>query len=161
MSESVEATLARLVRLLESLGIDRYALTGGIAFGVWAEPRETRDLDVTAVLPPAAVLPLLAQFDGMRVGSGEMPDVVRFRLRDWDVDLFVAEDGPVCVRGIPTLCPWSSIGACSGTHDAGATSCSHSMVSRSFMNLSCAYEQVGCPNGCADAPDGGESMACR
>lgn len=91
MSESVEATLARLVRLFESLGIEQYALTGGIAFGIWAEPRETRDLDVTAVLPPGALLPLLARFDGMRVGASEIPDIVRFRLRDWDVDLFVAK----------------------------------------------------------------------
>lgn len=96
MSESVEATLARLVRLFASLGIERYALTGGIAFGVWAEPRETRDLDVTAVLPPGALLPLLAHFDGMRVGASETPDIVRFRLRDWDVDLFVAKtDGEI------------------------------------------------------------------
>jgi hypothetical protein len=91
LSETVEATLGRLVQLFAALGIDRYALTGGIAFGVWGEARETRDLDVTAVLPERALLPLLAQFDGIRFGSSEIPDVVRFRLRDWDVDLFVAK----------------------------------------------------------------------
>jgi hypothetical protein len=47
---------------------------------------------VCAALPRDALLPLLAQFDGMRFGPSEMPDIVRFRIGDWDVDLFVAKD---------------------------------------------------------------------
>lgn len=93
MAQPAEEDLARLLRVLDSLGIHDFAFTGGLAFGVWVEPRETRDLDLCAALPEAAVLPLLAQYDGMRFGPSELPDIVRFRVRDWDVDLFVAK-GP-------------------------------------------------------------------
>lgn len=37
-------------------------------------------------------MPLLARYDGLRTGAEELPDTVRFRLGDWDVDLFVAKD---------------------------------------------------------------------
>ncbi|MBI5528527.1 MAG: nucleotidyltransferase [Deltaproteobacteria bacterium] len=87
----VEDDLARLLRALDGLNIRNFALTGGVAFGVWVEPRETRDLDVCGVLPPESVIPLLAQYDGVRAGTGELPDMVRFRVGDWDVDLFVAK----------------------------------------------------------------------
>jgi len=88
----VEDDLGRLVRALQGLGIREFAFTGGVAFGIWVEPRETRDLDVCGILPPEAVLPLLAQYDGVRAGAEELPDLVRFRVGDWDVDLFVAKN---------------------------------------------------------------------
>ncbi|MBL8920328.1 MAG: hypothetical protein JNJ54_15785 [Myxococcaceae bacterium] len=34
---------------------------------------------------------LLAQHDGIRSGGAEMPDLVRFRVGSWDVDLFVTK----------------------------------------------------------------------
>jgi hypothetical protein len=104
MARPVEEDLARLVRALEGLGIRNFALTGGAAYGVWVEPRETRDLDVCAELPQAALMPLLAHFDGMRFGASEVPDIVRFRIGDWDVDLFVAkypDDFECLARAVP------------------------------------------------------------
>jgi hypothetical protein len=57
------------VRALGALGIDEFALTGGVALGFWTEPRATRDIDLVAELPERALLPLLAQFHGMRFGT--------------------------------------------------------------------------------------------
>ncbi|MBI2896323.1 MAG: nucleotidyltransferase [Deltaproteobacteria bacterium] len=82
--------IGRLSRLLASLGVQDFAVTGSVALGVWAVPRETHDIDLCGELPAAAVEPLLALYDGMRAGPGEMPDLVRFRVGDWDVDLFVS-----------------------------------------------------------------------
>lgn len=100
-----EDDLRRLVRTLQSLEIRDFALTGGVAFGVWVEPRETRDLDVCGVLPPEAVEPLLALHDGMRVGASEIPDIVRFRVGEWDVDLFVAktQEDRDCIARAPAV----------------------------------------------------------
>lgn len=65
--------LARVAQVLTSHHVDDFAFTGGVAVGVWAEPRQTRDLDVCGTLPLDE-------------------DMVRFRVGDWDVDLFVAKD---------------------------------------------------------------------
>jgi hypothetical protein len=70
-----------------------FAFTGGLAVGVWSTPRQTRDLDVCGVLPLEELDRLLATRDGLRSGPGELPDMVRFRVADWDVDLFVSK-GP-------------------------------------------------------------------
>lgn len=59
--------------------------------GVWAEPRQTRDIDVCGVLPLGEVDGLLAVRDGIRSGAEELPDIVRFRVGEWDVDLFVSK----------------------------------------------------------------------
>lgn len=83
--------LRRLVEVLQRFGVVEYAVTGGIAFGVWASPRATRDVDLCGVLPRESVDRLLAQHDGIRVGPGEVPDLVRFRVGDWDVDLFASK----------------------------------------------------------------------
>lgn len=81
--------LRRLVRLLSGLGVRDFALTDSVALGFWSTPRETRDIDVCGDLPKEAIDPLLATHDGVRSGPGEVPDVVRFRVADWDVDFFV------------------------------------------------------------------------
>lgn len=81
--------LARLARVLEGVGVREWAVTGSVALGVWAAPRETRDVDLCGVLPLASVDHLLAGHDGFLPGAQELPDLVRFRVLDWDVDLFV------------------------------------------------------------------------
>ncbi len=83
--------LARLSGVLRRFGVTEYAVTDGIALGVWTAPRETRDIDLCGALPAASVDRLLAQHDGIRSGPGEMPDLVRFRVGSWDVDLFVTK----------------------------------------------------------------------
>jgi hypothetical protein len=92
-AELPRALLERLTAVLESHGIREFAFTGGVAVGVWATPRQTHDLDLCGVLPPAELDRLLALRDGIRTGAGAMPDLVRFRVQDWDVDLFVCK-GP-------------------------------------------------------------------
>lgn len=86
-----ERAIARLDAVLRSVGVARYALTGGTAFGVWCGPRQTRDVDVVADVPLAAVDPLLAFHDGMRFGPEELPDILRIDVAGWDVDLFVVK----------------------------------------------------------------------
>lgn len=82
----------RVTEALRSHGVHDLAFTGGVAVGVWAEPRQTKDVDVCGTLPPAEVNRLLALRDGIRSGPEELPDMVRFRVGDWDVDLFVCKD---------------------------------------------------------------------
>jgi len=89
--DSPAAILARLGDVLRAHRVTDFALTGGVAVGVWASPRQTRDVDVCGVLPLEEVDRLLALHDGLRSGPGELPDLVRFRVQDWDVDLFVAK----------------------------------------------------------------------
>lgn len=86
------AILARVVAALKSHGVSECAFTGGVAVGVWARPRQTRDIDVCGVLPLDEVDRLLALRDGLRSGPEALPDLVRFRVGDWDVDLFVCKD---------------------------------------------------------------------
>lgn len=83
--------LGKLAKALAALGVFDFAITGGVALGVWVEPRQTRDIDLCGVLPKAAIDPLLSQLDGIRSGGDEIPDVVRFRVGSWDVDLFVTK----------------------------------------------------------------------
>ena len=84
--------LARVMDALRAHHIDEFAFTGGVAVGVWAEPRQTKDIDLCGVLPASEVSRLLALRDGLRAGPGEVPDLVRFRVGEWDVDLFVCKD---------------------------------------------------------------------
>lgn len=86
------AVLARVVAALRSHRVADCAFTGGVAVGVWACPRQTRDIDVCGVLPLEEVDRLLALRDGLRSGPEALPDLVRFRVDDWDVDLFVCKD---------------------------------------------------------------------
>jgi len=86
------AILERIVNVLHEHGIEEFAFTGGVAVGVWAEPRQTRDVDLCGVLEQGEVDRLLALRDGIRSGPGRLPDLVRFRVGDWDVDLFVCQD---------------------------------------------------------------------
>lgn len=87
--ELAGALLERIVRVLHGHRILDFAFTGGVAVGVWAAPRQTRDIDVCGSLPLEEVDRLLALQDGVRSGSEELPDIVRFRVEDWEVDLFV------------------------------------------------------------------------
>lgn len=89
--EATGQVLGRLSSALADLGVTEFALTGGVALGVWAAPRQTHDIDLCGVLPLAAVDPLLARHDGIRSGPEELPDLVRFRIADWDIDLFVCK----------------------------------------------------------------------
>ncbi len=89
--ESAGAILERVARVLESHQVLDFAFTGGLAVGVWSAPRQTKDLDVCGSLKVEEVDRLLALRDGIRSGSEELPDIVRFRVADWDVDLFVTK----------------------------------------------------------------------
>jgi predicted nucleotidyltransferase len=90
--EPAGAILERIARVLRSHEVVDFAFTGGVAVGVWAAPRQTKDVDLCGSLPVAQVDRLLGLQDGIRSGSGELPDIVRFRVDDWDVDLFVSKD---------------------------------------------------------------------
>jgi hypothetical protein len=83
--------LAALLEVLRALGVTETALTGGLAFGAWVSPRHTKDFDLCAVVPEAAVDPLLARYDGMRVGPERIPSTIRLDFARWQVDLFVAK----------------------------------------------------------------------
>lgn len=91
-ADDLEEALARTVEILHDHGVNDFAFTGGVAVGVWATPRQTRDLDVCGVLPAEEVNRLLALRDGIRSGPEQLPDMVRFRAGAWDVDLFVSKD---------------------------------------------------------------------
>lgn len=90
--ERIGEVLARVMSALSSHRVADCAFTGGVAVGVWARPRQTRDIDVCGGLPPEEVDRLLALRDGLRSGAEALPDLVRFRVGDWDVDLFVCKD---------------------------------------------------------------------
>ena len=98
--ESPAEALARIEGVLARHGVTEFAITGSVALGVWATPRETRDVDLCGVIPLGEVDRLLAQHDGVRGGAGELPDVIRFRVGSWDVDLFVCKShyDEVCLR---------------------------------------------------------------
>jgi hypothetical protein len=91
--EPAGAVVQQVVEALRNHGVHEFAFTGGVAVGVWAAPRQTRDVDVCGRLPVDEVNRLLAVRDGIRSGPEELPDLVRFRVGDWDVDLFVTK-GP-------------------------------------------------------------------
>jgi hypothetical protein len=54
------AALDRVVKVLRSHRVERFALTGGVAVGIWAAPRQTADIDVCGALPADEVNRLLA-----------------------------------------------------------------------------------------------------
>src|SRR5258708_19188305 len=98
--EPAGAILERVVHVLQSHRVVDFAFTGGAAVGVWAAPRQTKDIDLCGSLPVGEVDRLLALRDGIRSGPEELPDFVRFRVGDWNVDLFVSK-GPYdeeCLR---------------------------------------------------------------
>lgn len=86
------AILERITDVLRSHQVLDFAFTGGVAVGVWAAPRQTKDVDLCGSLPLEEVDRLLALRDGIRSGAEQLPDIVRFRVQDWDVDLFVSKD---------------------------------------------------------------------
>jgi hypothetical protein len=83
--------LARVAEVLAKHRVVDFAFTGGVAVGVWSAPRQTKDVDVCGSLPLEEVDRLLALRGGVRSGSEELPDIVRFRVGSWDVDLFVSK----------------------------------------------------------------------
>lgn len=83
--------LARLAETLSALGVRDAAITGGVAVGFWSAPRTTHDIDLCGAVPLEAVDRILATKDGVRFGPEELPDVIRFRFGEWDVDLFVSK----------------------------------------------------------------------
>lgn len=102
--ESLAAVLTRVAAVLRSHQVSDFAFTGGVAVGVWAFPRQTKDIDLCAVLPLEEVDRILALRDGMRSGSDALPDIVRFSVGEWDVDLFVSKsayDHECLARAIP------------------------------------------------------------
>jgi hypothetical protein len=86
--------VGRLIAALAGYGVEHAAVTGSTALGVWASPRQSRDLDICASVPPEAVPRILARFDGIAAGPPEDPGVLRLRFLDWDVDVFVTGDDP-------------------------------------------------------------------
>jgi predicted nucleotidyltransferase len=89
--EPTGAILERVTGVLRSHQVVDFAFTGGVAVGVWAAPRQTKDIDLCGSLLLEEVDRLLALQDGVRSGAEELPDIVRFRVGDWDVDLFVSK----------------------------------------------------------------------
>jgi predicted nucleotidyltransferase len=89
--EPAGTILQRVARVLQSHQVFDFAFTGGVAVGVWAAPRQTKDVDLCGSLPAEEVDRLLALRDGIRSGPEELPDIVRFRVEDWDVNLFVSK----------------------------------------------------------------------
>jgi hypothetical protein len=89
--DSSAPPLSAIVRALRDSGVGRFAFTGAVAQGVWVRPRQSRDVDVVGEASASAADRLLALRNGMRSGPSEIPDLVRFRVGDWDVDLFVAK----------------------------------------------------------------------
>ena len=89
--ESIGHALQRIADVLQDHHVVDFAFTGGVAVGVWASPRQTKDVDLCGSLPLAEVDRLLSRRDGVRSGADELPDIVRFRVAGWDVDLFVSK----------------------------------------------------------------------
>lgn len=83
------ALAGRLTSALAGYGATDICVTGSTALGVWATPRQSRDLDVCARVPAAAVTRILARFDGIADGTPETATVLRLSFLRWDVDVFV------------------------------------------------------------------------
>ena len=90
MTAEPTVALRSLIDALQRFGVTEYALTGGIAFGVWVEPRHTKDFDLCVRIGRATAEKLAARFDGQPIGGGERPSIVRFEIQGWQVDLFNA-----------------------------------------------------------------------
>ncbi|MGQ0505087.1 MAG: hypothetical protein ACT4TC_07170 [Myxococcaceae bacterium] len=90
-ASSAVDVLAELLELLAQKGIAPVALTGGVAFGVWVTPRHTNDFDLCVVVSDTkSVDKLMARYDGHRTGPSEIPSIMSFSFRGWEVNLFVA-----------------------------------------------------------------------
>jgi hypothetical protein len=94
------AAVGRFAAALGSYDVRNIAVTGSAALGVWAAPRQSRDIDLCAEVPSKAVLPILARFDGIAAGPPEDPRVLRLRFLDWDIDVFVSGDDPYSVASL-------------------------------------------------------------
>jgi hypothetical protein len=88
------AIVGRLATALGAFGVGQIVVTGSAALGVWATPRQSRDIDLCGSVPPASVPKILARFDGLAAGPADAPGVLRLRFGSWDVDLFVTSDDP-------------------------------------------------------------------
>ena len=88
------SVLASFQRALDGYGVRDLTVTGSAALGVWTTPRQSRDIDVCASVPKSAIPKLLARFDGISAGPGDLPDVLRLRFGSWDVDVFVIGEDP-------------------------------------------------------------------
>jgi hypothetical protein len=88
----------RLTSALQAYGVTDIALTGSAALGVWAAPRQSKDIDLCATVPPKAVPRILARFDGIAAGPPEDPGVLRLNFLQWDVDVFVNSGDPYDVQ---------------------------------------------------------------
>lgn len=90
-SDSSAPPLEAIVRVLRASGVTRFAFTGAVAHGVWVRPRQSSDVDLVGEAAEEASERLLALHNGIRSGPAKLPDLVRFRVGDWDVDLFLAK----------------------------------------------------------------------
>jgi hypothetical protein len=79
------AVVERLVAALRFYDVVDIAVTGSTALGVWAAPRQSRDVDLCAIVPRDSVQRILARFDGISSGPSDHPDVLRLRFLGWDV----------------------------------------------------------------------------
>jgi hypothetical protein len=86
--------VGRLAAALGGYGVSQIVVTGSAALGVWATPRQSRDIDLCGSVPPAAVPKILARFGGLAAGPADAPGLLRLRFGSWDVDLFVTSDDP-------------------------------------------------------------------
>lgn len=103
-SDPTGPILERVAQVLRSHRVVDFAFTDGVAVGVWAAPRQTKDVDLCGSLPIEEVDRLVTLRDGVRPGPEELPDIVRFRVAQWDVDLFVSKrpyDRECLKRSIP------------------------------------------------------------
>jgi len=82
-----------LHRFLTDEGIP-YVITGGIAVGVWGEPRFTRDLDVTVLVPlgeeERVIEKVLSRFPPRMTDAKEFAlkhRVLLVKVRGWEVDI--------------------------------------------------------------------------
>jgi hypothetical protein len=107
------AIVGRLASALSHYGVGQLVVTGSAALGVWATPRQSRDIDLCGSVPPAVVPKLLARFDGLAAGPPDAPGLLRLRFLNWDVDLFVVADDPYdrecAARAVEVATPFGSV----------------------------------------------------
>ncbi len=125
MSELVLATLVRVWQLLQPLGAPM-AVAGGLAVGLWKNPRGTRDVDLLIAVEPPNLPDLYAALSaaGMRPRTNPFPlelggiRVALFDLRipdalmDIHVDLLFADSEyhrTALSRRVPAILPISNL----------------------------------------------------
>ncbi|MEM1868372.1 MAG: nucleotidyl transferase AbiEii/AbiGii toxin family protein [Thermosphaera sp.] len=96
--ENILAAAAKVARFLEEQKIP-YAVIGGLALQHWGEPRYTRDVDITVLVPSEHLSEFLDQ--ALERFSPRIPNAKTFALRH-RVLLLKVEDVPVDISlGIP------------------------------------------------------------